>query len=183
MIAPTKEEQEILRQYAAPRWVWNVFAAIVGLIIVTEVPIVLFFASPELVMRIQTGNGALVVAGGFLWAVVAFIVVMQPIKRMTVRMLVENLSMEKRLSATMAKVDRVTETVQKDLDNGIIARLEEHIEAIRKKIDKEAPEPLRIKRRENREQIPPSAVGVPSGQDLGGPQGPVPEENSDPSLP
>ncbi len=77
-------ERELLSRYSAPKGLWFVFFGITLLIPLVEIPLILLLTASESVLRIQTLNGCLVIAGGLAWAVFMTLVFMYPLKRLTV---------------------------------------------------------------------------------------------------
>jgi len=166
MRPPTDAEREVLRDHAAPRWIWWVFGAFIGILVAIEVPVILWMADPTAVLRVQALNGSAVIAGGLVWCVLMTLVFFWPMKRMNVRLLVSNMDLEKRARETFARVDRLMTDMQKRIDGGVLERIEGHLEAVRRRVDRDTA-PLGIrKRRDEKAEIFHGVDPAPGGADV-----------------
>lgn len=118
---PTPREQQILRDFRAPRRLWLLVAGLLALIAGIEIPLILLVLDADALVRIQTLNGALVIVGGLSAFCVTTFVLMYPLKLLTVYMLTlyENLVSDMRQSQKdlLAAQTKLSKDIQRIADS------------------------------------------------------------------
>lgn len=121
-------EQEVLRQFSAPRWIWWAVSLVLGVVLVVETILIFFVFSPEMIDRLITTNGLLVMTGGLMAFTITTMTVMFPLKWMTVYMLALYESLVDTMVDSNKQVVANSEKMARELER-VSGRLEEVVES------------------------------------------------------
>lgn len=116
----TDKERETANRFACPSWlVWGTMIIVVMLFVV-EVPLIFFFLNHDMVFRLQTANGSLVMIGALGWLAIMAFVFLWPVKRTNWYMVSKMEESSENTKKVMDRLGRMLDKLEGELESGKI---------------------------------------------------------------